>query len=193
MVRVLNNIEERLTEQSITALKILIGEELYIRMPRVSAYADGSISCDRMDFAASCVAGKGRFVTLQLEELESRVTRDHYYRIHVQAGEVENLASAFESSWSYQSGPVRSSIGEIEVYSYDSLPDQMKAWPESETFEEARSYDYELLLKMDDGGRVSVKPMHNDNLIYLTLKPSFELLHYRRTLGENLNLRITIN
>lgn len=46
---------------------------------------------------------------------------------------------------------------------------------------------------MDDADQVSVKPMHNGNLLYITLKPSHELPEYRMTLGVNLHPTMTIN
>ncbi len=69
----------------------------------------------------------------------------------------------------------------------------MKAWPELDELPESLSFDYELSLKMDDAGLVSVKPMHNGSLLFITLKQSHELPEYRNMLGVNLNLRMTIN
>lgn len=195
MVRVVSPIEETLTEQAVSALRSLVGQPLGFWMPWIIAHADGSFESDKMLFIEPVNASSVRFVRLEIEELNAPVTEDHYYRYLISEGEGpwETVRSANPSGWSYSLGANHSLIKSIDVYSYSSIADQIKAWPDLEELPVAQTVDYELLLTMNDGGRVSVKPTESWNLLYVTLKPSFELAHYKKKLGENLNLRLTLN
>ncbi len=122
MVRVSKLIEERLTEQSITALRHLVGEELHIRTPHIMACADGSFSCERMIFVKSLDAAYAHCVLLEIQELESPTTSDHCYRYSVQERREVWPDLSAQSSWTYRKGEARSRIVAIDVFSYDSLP-----------------------------------------------------------------------
>jgi hypothetical protein len=205
MVKVINQIEERLSQSALTALNMLVGSALTMRMPWINVHADGSFFADKIMFMRRRTNSAFDCIELTLTEFESEVLDDHYYRYAIAVR--ENTASKKSnllteqwwmqpescSSWSYDENANAASIRKIEVYSYISVPDQLAMWPELEELSEAHCFDYEILLVMSDNGRVSIKPMHTVNLLSLTLKPSFEIPQYRRQLGRNLSLRLTIN
>jgi hypothetical protein len=195
MVRVASLIEERLTDEALAALKSLVGCKLQMRMPWIESYSDGSFVCDKIMFMRHSTNESSHRVLLELAEFEAPITKDYCYRYTISIGDElwKSIVSANPSFWSYGSNLDRSSVTSIEVYSYTSIPEQIRRWPDLEELSEAQSFDCELLLIMSDHGRVSIKPMHNWDLLSVTLRPSFELPHYRRKLGENLSLRLTIN
>ncbi|MFT3988460.1 hypothetical protein [Aestuariivirga sp.] len=195
MIETASLIEERLSEQAQAALKPIVGKALAMRTPWAASHGDGGFYTDRILLIKSVKNDIAEYAQLEICELDAPFTEDHLYRYSLSEHEKSwaELTGENPSSWVYRNSPEHNPIRKIEIYSYISISNQMKAWPHLEKLEEVRSYDYEILFCLENGRQVSIRPMHNWNLIEVSLTPSFEIPHSKMRIGDNLNLRLTIN